>query len=205
MTLPLSIRFRTPRASHLEESIPRPFSAWTRGSSFIFDMAQTRGAPSQRRTKRQRASSTQVPSDSPSQAAEAPRIPPSEGREAIGPSSPTPQRKYEMRRPLITQGRLLCTPRVQYDALRPRGLGLQAQASHLELLSLRSILSYLLTCHQSRLSNVRWSRHRPLKATQIVEPDSSTRSYISIKRSCDKSLSSEMLTAYSRGTSLSTS
>nr|CAN80119.1 hypothetical protein VITISV_005871 [Vitis vinifera] len=89
-------------------------------------------------------------------ATEASRIPSSGGGEAIGPSSPTPQRKYEMRRPLITQGRLLCTPRVQYDALRPRGLGLQAQASHLELLSLRSILSYLLTCHQSRLSNVRW-------------------------------------------------
>ena len=106
---------------------------------------------------------------------------------------------------LLLQGRLLHSSRAQYGALRPRGPGLQVRVSRLELLSIRQTLSYLLICHRSRLSNVQWSRHRPLKATQIVEPDSSTRSYISIKRSCDSSLSYKMLTTYSRGTSLSTS
>ena len=68
-------------------------------------MAQTRGAspaPSPRCTMRQKPSSAQVPSDSPSLAAEAPRIPYSEGGEAIGPFSPIFQRRYETRRPPTT-------------------------------------------------------------------------------------------------------
>ncbi|RVW47813.1 hypothetical protein CK203_100279 [Vitis vinifera] len=55
-------------------------------------MARTRGAlpvPSPRRTPRQRASSAQAPSDSPSQAAEAPWIPYSKSGAASSPSSPT--------------------------------------------------------------------------------------------------------------------
>ena len=82
-----------------------PLRAQTQGSSFISNMARTRGAspaPSLRRTTRQRASSAQVPSDSPSQATEAPRIPPFEGGVAIGTSSPAPQRRYETRRPPTT-------------------------------------------------------------------------------------------------------
>ena len=107
---------------------------------------------------------------------------------------------------LIHQGRLLCTLRVQYDALLPRESGLQAQASHPELHSLRllQIMRFLLTYRQSLLSNARYSQHHPLKATQITEQDFSTGSYILIRRPCDSSLSSETLTAYYRGTTLST-
>nr|CAN62062.1 hypothetical protein VITISV_010407 [Vitis vinifera] len=68
-------------------------------------MAQTRGAspaPSPRCTTRQKPSSAQVPSDSLSLATEAPRIPHSEGGEAIGPFSPIFQRRYETRRPPTT-------------------------------------------------------------------------------------------------------
>ena len=69
---------------------PRPLRAWTRGLPFIFDMVRTRRAPpapSLRHTTRQRASLAQMPSDSPSQAMDAPLIPPSKGGEATRPSS----------------------------------------------------------------------------------------------------------------------
>nr|CAN82477.1 hypothetical protein VITISV_043186 [Vitis vinifera] len=82
--------------------------------------AQTRGAlptPSMRRTTRQRASSPQVPSDSPSQVVEALRIPYSEGEEATGPSSPTSQHRYEMRRPPTILG--ATTSRSESSVRRP--------------------------------------------------------------------------------------
>ncbi|RVW28907.1 hypothetical protein CK203_116047 [Vitis vinifera] len=126
---------------------PRPLRARTRAHlSFQHGANQmSPPAPSLRRTTRQRASSAQVHSDSPSQAAKAPRILPSEGGEAIGPSSPAPQCRYETRRPPTIQGRLLRTLRVQYEPSRPqakkaRTLG---QVSHPELLSLLQILSLL--------------------------------------------------------------
>ncbi|RVW69419.1 hypothetical protein CK203_061780 [Vitis vinifera] len=154
---------------------------------------------------RQRASSTQVPSDSLSQAAEALRIPSSEGGEATGPSSPASQRRYETWRPPTTPGVTTSHPESLIRHPPAKGPGLQVPGSHLELLSLQQILSYLLTCHQSLLSDVRWSQHHPLRATQIVESDPSSLSYILIRRPCDSSLSSEIRTAYSRGTTLSTS
>ncbi|RVW60429.1 hypothetical protein CK203_112737 [Vitis vinifera] len=123
-------------------------------------------ALSPRRTMRQKASSAQVPSDSPSQAAEAPRTPFSEGGEATRPSLPVSQRRYKTRRPPTTSGATTSRPE-----------------------------------SSSRLSNVQWSQHRPLRATQIVEPDLSIQSYILIKRPCDSSLSSEIHTNYSRGAS----
>ncbi|RVW13723.1 hypothetical protein CK203_087193 [Vitis vinifera] len=70
-------------------------------------MAMTRGALAallQSSTPRQRASSTRVPCDSPSQAMEAPHIPPSEGRAPTSPSSSTPQCRYETRRAATTLG-----------------------------------------------------------------------------------------------------
>ena len=106
---------------------------------------------------------------------------------------------------LLPQERLLRTSRVQYGVIRPRGPELQVVGSHLKLLSLRSILSYLLTCHQSGLSDVRCSQHCPLRATQIAKRDLFTPSYILIRRPCDNSLSSKTRTTYSRGTTLSTS
>ncbi|RVW41469.1 hypothetical protein CK203_094052 [Vitis vinifera] len=63
-----------------------------------------------RRTTRQRASSAQVPSNSPSQAAEAPRIPHSEGGEATRHSLPAPQRRYKTRRPPTTLGTTTSRP-----------------------------------------------------------------------------------------------
>ncbi|RVW60085.1 hypothetical protein CK203_086594 [Vitis vinifera] len=74
-------------------------------------MVRTKGAPTApsprctpRPTPRQRASSAQVPSDSLSQAAEAPRIPHSEDGAATGPFSPASQCRYETRRPPTTPG-----------------------------------------------------------------------------------------------------
>ncbi|RVW69001.1 hypothetical protein CK203_061089 [Vitis vinifera] len=96
--------------------------------------------PSPHCTLRQRASAAQVPSDSPSQATEAPRIPPSEG----------------------------------------------------------GILRFLLTCHRSLLSDVRYSQHRPLRSAQIEERDLSTRSYFD-QETMRQHLSSETLIAYCRG------
>ncbi|RVW44163.1 hypothetical protein CK203_089410 [Vitis vinifera] len=130
-----------------------------------------------------RASSARVPRDFPFQATEAPQIPPSKGGAPTSPSSPALQRKYETRRLPTTPGVTLRALRVQCDALLPRGPGLQAQASHLELYNL----------------NARCSQHRPLRATQIAERDLSTRSYILIRRPCDSSLSSKTLMAYCRG------
>ena len=72
-----------------------------------FDMAWTQEAlstPSPSCTSRQRASSARVPHDSSSQAMEAPQIPPSKGGAPTSPSSPTPQRRYEMRKPPTTLG-----------------------------------------------------------------------------------------------------
>ena len=107
---------------------------------------------------------------------------------------------------LLHQMRLLLTLGVQYNALLLRGPRHQAQASHPELhsLSLLQFLRFLLICHRSLLSDSRCSQHRPLRATQIVERNLSIRSYILIRRSCDSSLSSKTLTAYCRGTTLST-
>nr|CAN83413.1 hypothetical protein VITISV_011239 [Vitis vinifera] len=67
-------------------------------------------ALSPRRTMRQKASSAQVPSDSPSQAAEAPRTPFSEGGEATRPSLPVSQRRYKTRRPPTTSGATTSRP-----------------------------------------------------------------------------------------------
>ena len=207
-TSPLSIRYRAPRASHFEDSIPRTLRAQTRGSPFISDMTRTRWAllvPSPIRTPRQRASSTQVPSDSPSQ-----------------PWRPRAFHLLRVERPLVLphlllsadtrwgdhllhQGWLLRALGVHYNALRPRGLGLQAQTSHPELPSLLKIRRFLMTCHQRLLSDALWSQHRLLRATQTAELDPSTWSYILIRRPCDSSLSSETLMAYSKGTTLSTS
>ncbi|RVW30832.1 hypothetical protein CK203_106530 [Vitis vinifera] len=106
---PASISFRGVDTTPLQRMDPRLV--------FHFDMAQTRGAPSQRRTKRQRASSTQVPSDSPSQAAEAPRIPPSEGGEATGPSSHASQRKHLMVIAPPIEGNLDCRARLFHSEL----------------------------------------------------------------------------------------
>ncbi|KAL6332358.1 hypothetical protein AAG906_004927 [Vitis piasezkii] len=77
-------------------------------------MARTHGAlpaPSSRRTTRQRASSAKVPRNSPSQATEASRIPPSESGEATGLSSPAPQPRYETRRPPTTLGATTSHPK----------------------------------------------------------------------------------------------
>ena len=78
---------------------------------------------------------------------------------------------------LLHQGRLLCALRVQYGALMPRGSGLQAQASHLELhsLSLLQILRFLLICHRSLLSDARCSQHRPMLTTSSIEGNSDCR------------------------------
>ena len=114
---------------------------------------------------------------------------------------------------LLHKGRLLRALRVQCDALLPRRLGLQAQANHPELhslsllllhmLELLQILSFLPTCHRGLLSDTRCSQHRPLRATQIADRDLSTQSPILIRRPFDRSLSSETLMAYCRGTILS--
>ena len=146
-----------------------------------------------------------MPSDSPSLAVEASQIPPSEGGTATGPSSPAPQHRYETRRPPTTRGTTTSRPEslVRHpSAKRARTSG---QVSHPELLNLLQILRFHLTCHRSLLSDARCSQHRPLRATQIAERDPSTRSYILIRRPCDTSLSSETLTTYSKGTTLSTS
>ncbi|KAL6321888.1 hypothetical protein AAG906_035594 [Vitis piasezkii] len=97
---------------------------------------------------------------------------------------------------LLHKGRLLRTLKVQCDALLPRGPGIQAQASHLELHNLS--LFFLPTCHRGLLSDARCSQHRPLRATQIADRDLSTQSPILIRRPSDKSLSSETLMAYYR-------
>ncbi|KAL6324840.1 hypothetical protein AAG906_018367 [Vitis piasezkii] len=80
---------QAPRTSHFEETHSTPSQSTDPRLAFHFNMA---------RTTRQRASSAQVHSDSLSQAVKAPRIPPSEGGEATGPSSPAPQ----CRRPMLT-------------------------------------------------------------------------------------------------------
>ncbi|RVW78595.1 hypothetical protein CK203_046727 [Vitis vinifera] len=51
-----------------------------------------------------KAISYAVPSDSPSQATKAPRIPPPEGGAATSPFFPAPQRRYKTRRPPTTPG-----------------------------------------------------------------------------------------------------
>ncbi|RVW21498.1 hypothetical protein CK203_111255 [Vitis vinifera] len=82
---------------------PRPLRAWTRGLPFIFDMVRTRRAPpapSLRHTTRQRASLAQMPSDSPSQAMDAPLIPPSKGATTSCPES-------SVRHPLAKRARTL--------------------------------------------------------------------------------------------------
>ncbi|WKA02815.1 hypothetical protein VitviT2T_020968 [Vitis vinifera] len=56
------------------------------------------------------ASTAQVSSDSPSQAMEAPRIPPSEGGAPTSPSFSAPQRRYEMKRPPTTPGATILRP-----------------------------------------------------------------------------------------------
>ena len=114
---------------------------------------------------------------------------------------------------LLHKGRLLHTLRVQCGALLPRGLGLQAQASHpefhslslllLHMLKLLYIMSFLPTCHRGILSYAQCSQHRPLRATQIADRGLSTRSPILIRRFSDRSLSSETLMVYCRGTILS--
>ena len=114
---------------------------------------------------------------------------------------------------LLHKGPLLHALRVQCGALLPRGPGLQAQASHLELhnlsllqlhmLELLQILSFLPTCHWGLLSDARCSQHCPLRATQISNRDLSTWSSNLIRRPSDRSLSSETLMAYCRGTILS--
>ena len=106
---------------------------------------------------------------------------------------------------LLLQRLLLPVLRVQFSTLWLREPRLQAQVSHPELQSLLQILRFLLTCHRSQLSNVRCSQHYPLRVTQIVEQGPFTGSYMLIKRPCESNLSSETLTAYSRGTTLSTS
>ena len=67
--------------------------------------------PSPRCTPRQRASSAQVPSDSPSQATEASRIPPFEDGVPSSPSSPAPQCRYKTRRPPNTPGATTSHPK----------------------------------------------------------------------------------------------
>ncbi|RVW40866.1 hypothetical protein CK203_094302 [Vitis vinifera] len=100
---PSSIQFQASRASHLEDLIPRPLEHGLEARfSFLTWHGHEKPLPSPISTTRQRAFSAQVLSDSPSQATEAPRIPPSEGGEATGPSSPDSQRKYETRRPPTT-------------------------------------------------------------------------------------------------------
>ncbi|RVW77681.1 hypothetical protein CK203_053374 [Vitis vinifera] len=111
-------------------------------------MAQTRGAspaPSPRCTMRQKPSSAQVPSDSPSLAAEAPRIPYSEGGEAIGPFSPIFQRRYETRRPPTTPWATTSCLESSVRCPSTRGPRLQVPGSHLELLSLRVALDFYLS------------------------------------------------------------
>ena len=114
---------------------------------------------------------------------------------------------------LLHKGRLFRALRVQCGALLPKGLGLQAHASHLELhslsllllhmLELLQILSFLLTCHWGLLSDAQCSQHHPLRATQIADRDLSTQSPILIRRPSDRSQSFETLMAYYRGTILS--
>ena len=114
---------------------------------------------------------------------------------------------------LLHKGRLLHALRVQCSALLPKGPGLQAQASHLEfhslsllllhMLELLHIMSFISTCHQGLLSYARCSQHCPLRATQIADRGLSTRSPILIRRLSDRSLSSETLMAYCKGTILS--
>ncbi|RVW73096.1 Retrovirus-related Pol polyprotein from transposon opus [Vitis vinifera] len=161
--------------------------------------------PSSRCSTRQRASLAQVPSDSSSQAIEASRIPPSEGGKAIRPSSPASQRMYEMRRPPTTLGET--TSRPESSVRRPPAKKAKTSGPGE---SSRAFEPPKVTELPSTLSSESIIRRPivttpPLRTTQIVEPDFSTKSYILIRRPCDNSLSFEIRTTYSRGTTLSTS
>ena len=114
----------TPRTAHLTSKThtPNPLQARTRGHFSISDMAWTWGAPhapSPSRTPRQKASSAQMPRDSPSQTTKAPQIPPSKGRTPTSLSSHTPQSRYEMRRLPTILG--ATTSRPESSVQRPPG------------------------------------------------------------------------------------
>ena len=156
-----------------------------------------------------------MPCDSPPQEAtiEASQIPHSEGGTPTSLSSSAPQHRYETMRLATTQGVTASRPQSSMrhpltKRARNSGPGESSRALQPEppvATRARAPTDFEIPSNMSPGSIIRSLMFTapPIRATQIVNRDLSTRSSILIRRPSDISLSFETLMAYCRGTILS--